>query len=87
MFWSVKIGSVAGTATRVHITFVLFLIWIAASSWVTGGAATAWYTTAFLILLFACVLAHEFGHIFVARHFGVAIPHCNPASNQRCGSA
>jgi Zn-dependent protease/CBS domain-containing protein len=28
----------------------------------------------FMILLFACVLAHEFGHIFTARAFGVATP-------------
>ena len=27
-----------------------------------------------MILLFACVLAHEFGHIFVARRFGVTTP-------------
>ena len=27
-----------------------------------------------MILLFACVLAHEFGHIFTARAFGVATP-------------
>ena len=27
-----------------------------------------------MVLLFACVLAHEFGHIFVARAFGVATP-------------
>ena len=28
----------------------------------------------FVVLLFACVLAHEFGHIFTARAFGVATP-------------
>ena len=28
----------------------------------------------FLLLLFACVVAHEFGHIFTARAFGVATP-------------
>jgi stage IV sporulation protein FB len=27
-----------------------------------------------MVLLFACVLAHEFGHIFTARAFGVATP-------------
>ena len=29
---------------------------------------------AFMLLLFACVLAHEFGHIFTARAFGVTTP-------------
>src|SRR5258708_11090805 len=75
MLWSINIGSIAGTAIRVHVTFVLFLAWIAISSWVAGGPAAAWYSLAFMILLFACVVAHEFGHIFVARHFGVTTPY------------
>src|SRR3954463_6911293 len=74
MLWSINIGAIAGTVIRVHITFVLFLAWIAISSWVSGGPAAAWTSLAFMLLLFACVLAHEFGHIFVARHFGVTTP-------------
>ena len=74
MLWSINIGSIGGTVIRVHITFVLFLAWIAASSWFSGGTTAAWYTLAFMILLFACVVAHEFGHIAVARHFGVTTP-------------
>ena len=74
MFWSVNIGSIAGTAIRIHITFVLFLAWIFIASWVSGGADAAWNSLAFLLLLFLCVLAHEFGHIFTARAFGVPTP-------------
>lgn len=74
MSWSVKIGSIAGTAVRIHITFLLFLIWIFAAGWAAGGAEAAWDSLLFVVLLFACVLAHEFGHIFTARAFGVATP-------------
>jgi Zn-dependent protease/CBS domain-containing protein len=74
MSWSVNIGSIAGTAIRIHITFLLFLIWIFAAGWASGGAADAWNSLVFMVLLFACVLAHEFGHIFTARAFGVATP-------------
>jgi stage IV sporulation protein FB len=74
MLWSINIGSIAGTTIRVHVTFVLFLAWIAIANWVSGGPQAAWYSLAFMILLFACVVAHEFGHIFVARYFGVATP-------------
>ena len=28
MGWSLNIGSVAGTAVRIHVTFLLFLAWI-----------------------------------------------------------
>src|SRR5215471_9639061 len=74
MPWSLNIGSIAGTQVRVHVTFLLFLVWIFAESWAQGGADAAWAGLAFLLLLFACVLAHEFGHIFTARAFGVATP-------------
>src|SRR5215468_6708893 len=74
MLWSVSIGRIAGTAVRIHITFLLFLAWIWGASYVSGGADAAWRGLAFMVLLFVCVLAHEFGHIFTARAFGIATP-------------
>ncbi len=75
MSWSLNIGKVAGTVVRVHITFLLFLAWIFAASYASGGAATAWDSLIFMVLLFLCVLLHEFGHIFTARAFGVPTPY------------
>jgi len=75
MSWSLNIGKVAGTVVRIHITFLLFLAWIFAASFVSSGAATAWQTLLFILLLFLCVLLHEFGHIFTARAFGVTTPY------------
>jgi Zn-dependent protease/CBS domain-containing protein len=74
MRWSLNIGTIAGTAVRVHITFLLFLVWIFAANYASGGPGAAWTGLLFMVLLFACVLAHEFGHIFTARAFGVATP-------------
>src|SRR6266436_5572910 len=74
MPWSLNIGTIAGTAVRVHVTFLLFLGWIFAASYASEGPAAAWSSVAFMVLLFACVVAHEFGHIFTARAFGVATP-------------
>jgi stage IV sporulation protein FB len=70
----VNIGTIAGTAVRVHITFLIFLVWIWVASYLAGGLEAAWNGLVFMLLLFACVLAHEFGHIFTARRFGVATP-------------
>jgi Zn-dependent protease/CBS domain-containing protein len=75
MSWSLNIGRVAGTVVRVHVTFLLFLAWIFAASYAASGAATAWNTLIFIVLLFLCVLLHEFGHIFTARAFGVTTPY------------
>jgi stage IV sporulation protein FB len=74
MGWSVNIGSIAGTAIRIHYTFLFFLAWIFLASLLSGGLAPAVNGLVFMLLLFACVLAHEFGHIFTARAFGVPTP-------------
>ena len=68
------VGRLAGTAVRVHITFILFLVWISVSDYARGGTAAAWSSLVFIILVFACVVAHEFGHILTARGFGVRTP-------------
>jgi stage IV sporulation protein FB len=75
MSWSLNIGNVAGTVVRIHLTFLLFLAWIFAASYASSGADAAWNTLLFILLLFLCVLLHEFGHIFTARAFGVTTPY------------
>lgn len=74
MIWSFNIGVVAGTVVKLHVTFVLFLVWIAGAAWRGGGPEAALETTVFVVLLFACVLAHEFGHVFAARRYGIRTP-------------
>lgn len=74
MVWSIPIGRVSGTEIRIHITFLLFLLWIGIANYTRGGTSAAFQGLAFIILLFLCVLLHEFGHIFTARHFGVRTP-------------
>jgi Zn-dependent protease len=74
MAWSIIIGTVKGTVIRVHITFLLFLLWIAAAHYAQGGWNAAVAGVVFIALLFLCVLLHEFGHIFAARRYGVQTP-------------
>jgi Zn-dependent protease len=74
MRWSITIGSFGGTAVKIHITFILFLAWIAFSAWSRGGAPAALDSTLFIVLLFACVVLHEFGHIAAARRYGIRTP-------------
>ena len=74
MRWSIGIGSIAGTTIRIHVTFLMFLAWIFGASWMSGGAAEAWSGLVFILALFACVVAHEFGHILTARSFGISTP-------------
>ena len=71
MQWSFTIGRIAGTAIRIHITFLLLLLWIAVSDYRSGGLEAAKSSVVFVLLVFACVVAHEFGHILTARNFGI----------------
>jgi len=71
MGWSIKLFSVAGTAVRIHLTFFLLLAWIAAIHWMRGGAEAAIDGVLFIVLLFGCVVLHEFGHVFAARLYGI----------------
>ena len=74
MLWSIPIATIAGTVVRVHVTFLLFLVWIGGSYWRVGGQQAALEGVLFILLLFACVLAHEFGHVFAARRYGIRTP-------------
>jgi Zn-dependent protease/CBS domain-containing protein len=74
MPWSIPIGTVKGTEIRVHFTFLLFLAWIGTANYAHGGSAAAIGGVLFTILLFLCVLLHEFGHVFAARRYGIQTP-------------
>ena len=74
MPWSLTIGRIGGTAVKIHITFLLFLAWIGFSAWEREGPAAALESLIFILLLFLCVTLHEFGHIVMARRFGIETP-------------
>jgi Zn-dependent protease/CBS domain-containing protein len=71
MRWSLSLGSIGGTAIRIHVTFLLFLVWLGAIYYRQGGATAAWQGTALIVLIFLCVLLHELGHVFAARRYGI----------------
>lgn len=74
MAWSFPIGHLLGSQVRVHITFFLLLAWVAAAELSEGSAAAAIESVLFVLALFACVVAHEFGHAIMARRFGIRTP-------------
>jgi stage IV sporulation protein FB len=74
MSWSFPIGRLLGSEVRVHATFFLLLAWIGAAAWMIGGPAAAAENLLFVLAIFACVLAHEFGHALAARRYGIATP-------------
>lgn len=71
---SLKLFEIGGTVVRVHPTFFLLLAWIATVYWRKGGPQEAVYGVVFVVILFTCVVLHEFGHILMARRYGIKTP-------------
>jgi stage IV sporulation protein FB len=71
MGWSISLGRIAGTEVRIHLTFLLLIVWFAVAAGSRGGQAAAVEAVVFLLAVFACVLAHEYGHVLTARQFGI----------------
>lgn len=74
MSWSFRLARILGTDVKVHFTFVLLLGFLYLGIRESNGADAALLITEFFLLLFLCVLLHEFGHILMARHFGIRTP-------------
>ncbi|MFN8470829.1 MAG: site-2 protease family protein [Anaerolineae bacterium] len=71
--WSYSIGRVAGINIKIHVTFVLILLF-GAMQW--GGLTNpgaALFGVLLTVLLFVCVTLHELGHSLVARVFGIKV--------------
>ncbi len=71
MAWSISLGRIAGTEVRIHLTFFLLLAWFGIAAGSRGGQAAAIEAVVFILAVFACVLAHEYGHVLTARRFGI----------------
>src|SRR5215813_10001578 len=74
MSWSLPIFRIAGIQLRIHITFLLLIAWLAFGYYTEGGSAVAASRVIFVLLLFLCVVLHEFGHAFAAKAFGINTP-------------
>jgi Zn-dependent protease/CBS domain-containing protein len=74
MRWSFPIAKIAGTIVQIHVTFFLLLAWLGGSYYMAGGMQAAVDGLLFILLLFACVIAHEFGHALAARRYGISTP-------------
>ena len=74
MRWSFKVARVAGIDVKIHVTFLLVLAYFGVIYWQQGGVIGAVEGVGFTLLLFLCVLLHEFGHAFAARAYGIRTP-------------
>ncbi len=73
MRWSARLGRFAGIDVYVHVTFFALLAYFAAVYWAeTGTVAGVAAGLSLIVMLFVCVLLHEYGHALTARRYGIA---------------
>ncbi len=72
--WSFQIARIAGIDVRVHVTFFLLLAWFGFVYYSDGGLAAMVSGLFFIVLLFGCVVLHEFGHALAAKAYGIRTP-------------
>ncbi|MDX1943381.1 MAG: site-2 protease family protein [Saprospiraceae bacterium] len=72
MNWSFKIARLWGINVYMHWTFLILLGWILISNLNQGQTfAQSLMGVAFILVLFGCVVLHEYGHALTARRFGI----------------
>jgi len=72
MRWSIKIASVFGIPIKLHITFLLLLLFVAFTPDTMGGYG-GWVGVVIVLAIFASVVLHELSHSFVARKYGINV--------------
>ncbi len=63
-----KIGTFFGIGVHLHWTLLLLVAWIILSQ---ASLAAGLFNLLFVAAIFACVVAHEYGHALMARHYGI----------------
>jgi Zn-dependent protease/CBS domain-containing protein len=70
--WSIPIGRLFGVDVRIHLTFIILPMFIFWTDYLANdGKANGSRDLALAGIILACVAAHEWGHILMARRFGL----------------
>ncbi len=67
---SFRIATVRGIPIKIHWTFFILPLFYGLSAGSTAGAVRG---VVFILLLFACVVAHELGHSIAAQFYGIRV--------------
>jgi Zn-dependent protease/CBS domain-containing protein len=72
MKWSWKFAEFRGIGVYMHATFLILIGFVVLSHWSAGNSVGKTLEgVGFILLLFGCVLLHEFGHALMAAKYGI----------------
>src|SRR5882757_4510826 len=69
--WSIPAGRIFGVEIRIHLSFLLLMLFVAMSEQMARVAVNPWRGGALVAIVFGSVVLHELGHALVGRHSGV----------------
>jgi Zn-dependent protease/CBS domain-containing protein len=70
--WSIPIGRLFGVDLRIHLTFLILPLFVFYTDYATNQQSGSGPRDLALVgIILACVAAHEIGHMFAARKFGM----------------
>ncbi len=72
MSWSFQIFKIFGIPVRIHLLFLMLLVFVFLSPGDIYGV-NRWEAVLFIIALFACVVVHELAHSLMARKYGIPV--------------
>lgn len=68
---TIRLVRIAGIPVRLHWSFVLIFFWVGFNAWKDHLSFTGFlHMQLYVLILFACVVMHEYGHALMARRFG-----------------
>jgi Zn-dependent protease/predicted transcriptional regulator len=69
--WSIHAGRIFGVEIRIHLSFLLLLLFVLANEQMARNAISPWRGTALLAIVFGSVVLHELGHALVGKKSGI----------------
>lgn len=68
---TIQIAKIAGIPIRLHWSFILIFFWVGYNAWREDQSFEGFiFMQLYVLILFACVVMHEYGHALMARHYG-----------------
>ena len=69
--WSIPAGHIFGVEVRIHLSFVILLLFVGFSERLAHISVDPWRGAALVAIIFGSVVLHELGHALVGRYSGV----------------
>lgn len=69
---AIQVARIFDIPVKVHWTFSLLLIYVVVSNQILNQSGYSFWAAILVLIIFFCVVLHEFGHALMARHFGVS---------------